>query len=178
MAEKKKGLVLVFTGNGKGKTTAALGMAFRAWGQNLKVLILQFIKGGWKYGELKAVEKLEGALEIRQLGEGFIEGANDNALEEHRNAARHALAEAKNEIESGAYNLIILDEVLYAVHYGLIDLRDVLSLLARKKPGLHLVLTGRYVTPEIIEKADLVTEMKEVKHHYRRGISAQKGIEY
>ncbi len=175
---KKKGLVLVFTGNGKGKTTAALGMALRAWGQGMKVLMLQFIKGGWKYGELKAVEKLEQGLEIRQLGEGFIGGADDSSLEEHRRAARQALAEAKIEIESAGYDLLILDEILYAVHYGLVDLDDVLSLLARKTADLHLVLTGRHVPPEIIEKADLVTEMREIKHHYTRGIAAQKGIEY
>lgn len=175
---KKKGLVLVFTGNGKGKTTAALGMALRAWGQGMKVLMLQFIKGGWKYGELKVVEKLKQGLEIRQLGEGFIEGADDSSLEEHRSAARHALAVAKIEIESDGYDLLILDEILYAVHYGLVDLSDVLSMLARKKENLHLVLTGRYVPPEIIEKADLVTEMREIKHHYTRGIAAQKGIEY
>ena len=179
MAEQKKiGLILVNTGNGKGKTTAALGMALRAWGQGMKVLVLQFIKGGWKYGELKAAEKLGPDFEMRQLGEGFIKGPGDQSLEEHRHAAAEALAAARTEISSGKYDLIILDELLYAVNYGLVSLADTLDLMAKKPDALHLVLTGRNAPPEIIERADLVTEMKEIKHHYNRGIPAQKGIEY
>lgn len=175
---KRKGLILVNTGNGKGKTTAALGMALRAWGQGMKVLILQFIKGGWKYGELKAAEKLGPYFEIRQMGEGFIKGADDRSLDEHRHAAQQALEAAGTEIASGRYDLIILDEVLYAIHYGLLGLENVLDLLGQKPGNLHLVLTGRNAPPEIIERADLVTEMCEVKHPFTRGIAAQKGIEY
>ncbi len=179
MAEQKNnGLILVNTGNGKGKTTAALGMALRAWGQGMKVLILQFIKGGWKYGELKAAEKLGPNFEIRQMGEGFIKGPGDKFLEEHRHAAVEALAAAKTEISSGKYDLIILDEILYAINYGLVALPDTLDLMAKKPGGLHLVLTGRNAPPEIIERADLVTEMREIKHHYKKGIPAQKGIEF
>lgn len=178
MAEKRHGLILVNTGNGKGKTTAALGMALRAWGQGMKVLVLQFIKGGWKYGELKAVEKLGPDFEIRQMGEGFIKGPGDQSLEEHRHAAAEALEAAKTEIASGKYDLIILDEILYAISYGLVALDDALDLMAKKPEHLHLVLTGRNAPPEIIERADLVTEMREIKHHYNRGISAQKGIEF
>lgn len=176
--QKKKGLILVNTGNGKGKTTASLGMAFRAWGQGMKVLVLQFIKGGWKYGELKAVEKLGPNFEIRQMGEGFIKGADDKSLDEHRHAAQEALNAARTEVSSGKYDLIILDEILYAIHYGLVALDDVLALLDHKPENLHLVLTGRNAPQEIIERADLVTEMREIKHPYTQGISAQKGIEF
>lgn len=178
MAEQRNGLILVNTGDGKGKTTAALGMALRAWGQGMKVLVLQFIKGGWKYGELKAAEKLGPDFEMRQMGEGFIKGPGDQSLEEHRQAAAEALEAAKTEISSGKYDLIILDEILYAIHYGLVALDDALELMAKKPDRLHLVLTGRNAPPEIIEQADLVTEMKEIKHHYNKGIPAQKGIEF
>lgn len=178
MAEQRNGLILVNTGDGKGKTTAALGMALRAWGQGMKVLVLQFIKGGWKYGELKAAEKLGPDFEMRQMGEGFIKGPGDQSLEEHRQAAAEALAAAVTEISSGKYDLIILDEILYAIHYGLVALDDALELMAKKPDRLHLVLTGRNAPPEIIEQADLVTEMKEIKHHYNKGIPAQKGIEF
>ncbi|NLI12525.1 cob(I)yrinic acid a,c-diamide adenosyltransferase [Pelotomaculum propionicicum] len=178
MGEKRNGLILVNTGNGKGKTTAALGMAFRAWGQGMKVLVLQFIKGGWKYGELKAAEKLGPNFEMRQMGEGFIKGPGDQSLEEHRQAAQEALEAASVEISSGKYDLIILDEILYAVNYGLVSLDDVLGLMKKKPESLHLVLTGRNAPPEVIERADLVTEMKEIKHHYTKGIPAQKGIEF
>lgn len=178
MEGQKKGLVVVNTGNGKGKTTAALGTALRAWGQGLKVLVLQFIKGGWKYGELKAAERLGEGFEIRQMGEGFIKGPQDNSLEEHRRAAREALSQARREIFSGKYDLIVLDEILYAVHYGLVELSELLNIIKERPSGLHLILTGRYAPPEIIEAADLVTEMVEVKHPFASGLPAQKGIEY
>ncbi len=176
--KKKKGLILVNTGDGKGKTTAALGTALRAWGQGMKVLVLQFIKGGWKYGELKAVEKMGPNFEMRQMGGGFIEGASDKSLDEHCHAAQETLEAARTEISSGKYDLIVLDEILYAVHYGLVALEDVMDLLAQKPENLHLILTGRNARPEIIEAADLVTEMKEIKHPYTRGIPGQKGIEF
>jgi len=176
--QTKKGLVLVNTGNGKGKTTAALGMALRAWGQGMKVLVLQFIKGGWKYGELKAIEKLGPNFEIRQMGEGFIKGADESSLDPHRQAAQEALAAARKETAGGKYDMIILDEILYAVHYGLVALPDVLGIIDGKPAGLHLVLTGRNAPPEVMERADLVTEMREIKHPYQNGIQAQKGIEF
>ncbi|OAT86127.1 cob(I)yrinic acid a,c-diamide adenosyltransferase [Desulfotomaculum copahuensis] len=174
-----KGLILVFTGNGKGKTTAALGMGMRAWGQGMKVLVLQFIKGGWKYGELKTIAQLGPRFEVRQLGEGFTQVDNGVSMEEHRSAARAALAEADKELAAGNCDLIILDEILYAIKFKLITLEEVLALLDKKPSRLHLVLTGRDAPPEIIDRADLVTEMKEVKHHYRQqGIKAQRGVEF
>jgi len=178
MNNSGKGYIQIYTGNGKGKTTAALGMGLRAWGQGMKVLVLQFIKGGWKYGELKAAEKMGPDFEIRQMGEGFIKGPEDQSLEEHRHAAAEALAAAKTEISSGNYDLIILDEILYAINYGLVALSDALDLMALKPDNLHLVLTGRNAPPEIIERADLVTEMREIRHHYTKGTLAQKGIEF
>ncbi len=178
MANETKGLTLVFTGNGKGKTTAALGMSLRAWGQGMKVLILQFIKGGWEYGELKAAEKLGPNYEMRQMGKGFIKGASDDGLEAHRAAAQIALEEARKAVQDGRHDLVVLDEINYAVHYGLVDLKDVLEIIRTKPPALHLVLTGRSVAPEVVELADLVTEMKEIKHPYTAGIPAQEGIEF
>ncbi|SHF14730.1 cob(I)alamin adenosyltransferase [Desulfofundulus australicus DSM 11792] len=173
-----RGLILVFTGNGKGKTTAALGMGLRAWGQGMRVLVLQFIKGGWRYGELNVPPRLGERFEIRQLGEGFTRAGNGKTMEDHREAARHALEEAGKEITAGNFDLIILDEILYALKFGLITLEEVMALLDKKPSHLHLVLTGRDAPPEIIDRADLVTEMREVKHHYRKGIKAQRGVEF
>ncbi|MEW5953722.1 MAG: cob(I)yrinic acid a,c-diamide adenosyltransferase [Bacillota bacterium] len=175
---KQKGLVLVFTGNGKGKTTSSLGMALRAWGQGMRVLVLQFIKGGWHYGELKAAELLGERFEIRPLGEGFIKDAGPDALKEHKKAAANALATAAQEIKAGQYDLVILDEINYALGFGLVELVDVLKIIDEKPEALHLVLTGRNAAPEVVERADLVTEMKEIKHPFTKGIMAQKGIEF
>lgn len=174
------GLIIVHTGNGKGKTTASLGMGLRAWGQGLKVLMLQFIKGSWKYGELQAVERLGPDFVIRQMGEGFVRNAADDAtmMAGHRNAAAETLQAAKQEMLSGKWDMIILDEINYAVRYGLVTLDAVLELLAVKPPAQHLVLTGRDASQAVIDKADLVTEMREIKHPYKRGIAAQKGIEF
>ena len=172
------GLIMVFTGNGKGKTTAALGMGMRAWGQGKKVLVLQFIKGSWHYGELNTAAKLGENFEIRQLGEGFTYLNNGVTRAEHRAAARAALAAALDELARARVDLLILDEVLYALKLKLITLEEVLVLLDRKPAQMHLVLTGRGAPPEIIERADLVTEMKEIKHHYARGVGAQEGVEF
>lgn len=172
------GLTLVFTGNGKGKTTSSLGMAMRAWGQGMRILVLQFIKGGWKYGELKAAEKLGDRFEIRQAGKGFIMDSDGEKMAEHRQAAAEALKSAEDEMTSGKYDLIILDEINYALSYGLVEKEQVINLVKNKPPRLHLVLTGRDALPEIIELADLVTEMKEIKHPFAQGIKAQKGIEF
>ncbi|AFV10595.1 cob(I)yrinic acid a,c-diamide adenosyltransferase CobO [Thermacetogenium phaeum DSM 12270] len=175
---ERKGLIIVHTGNGKGKTTAALGMGMRAWGQGLKVLVIQFIKGNRIYGELKTIARLGPDFEIRQMGEGFIKGPNDDAVAEHRRAAEAALQAAGTEISSEKWDLVILDEINYAISYGLVPLDAVLGLLDQKPPSLHLVLTGRDASPEVIERADLVTEMREVKHPLKNGIKAQKGIEF
>jgi len=175
---EQKGLIIVHTGNGKGKTTAALGMGLRAWGQGLKVLVVQFIKGNWKYGELQAAEKLGPDFAIRQMGEGFIKTSKDDAFAGHRTAAQEALQAAKAEILSQKWDMIILDEVNYAIKYELVPLDAVLELLETKPPLLHLVLTGREASPAVIDRADLVTEMKEIKHPLKKGIKAQKGIEF
>ena len=174
-----KGLILVHTGDGKGKTTAGLGLALRAWGSGLRVLILQFIKGGWKYGELEAIERLgqlDGRIEIRPLGLGLMRSDEDR--EKHIRAAAKALQESERMMVSGQYDVISFDEINYAVKFGLISLDDVLALLDKKPEKLHVLLTGRDARPELIERADLVTEMKLVKHPYQQGIKAQQGIEF
>ncbi len=176
----EKGLVIVHTGEGKGKTTAALGLALRAWGDGLRILILQFIKGGWTYGELRAIEELQkinGNIQVQQCGLGFTR-RNDEKEEEHREAARRALEEAQKAITGVSWDMVILDEINYAVKFGLISEEDLMALLDLRPPSLHLVLTGRDAHPSLVERADLVTEMKLVKHPYRQGIKAQKGIEF
>ena len=177
--EERHGLIIVHTGNGKGKTTAALGMGLRAWGQGLKVLVIQFIKGNGRYGELQAAEKLGPDFVIRQMGEGFVKDCrDDNAMAEHRMAAAEALQAAKREILSNNWDMIILDEINYALKFDLLPLEATLEILEIKPPQLHLVFTGREANPTIIDKADLVTEMQEIKHPYKKGIKAQKGVEF
>ena len=173
----QKGLIIVNTGNGKGKTTAALGLAIRAWGQGLKVLILQFIKGSWKYGELAAISKMDDNIVIMPLGEGFT-NKNLEEKEKHKFVAIEALTTAEKEVKSKKWDMIILDEINYALKYDLLELNSVLKILDEKDSSLHLVLTGRDAKEEIISRADMVTEMKELKHHYKNGIKAQKGIEF
>jgi len=174
----RQGLILVNTGNGKGKTTAALGLGMRAWGQGFKVLVLQFIKGNWKYGELQAAERMGPDFVIRQMGEGFVKNCTDDEKLQHQSAAQEALQTARDEITGGKWDMIILDEINYAIKFGLVPLTTILELINIKPKPLHLVLTGRDAHPEIIEIADLVTEMKEIKHPYKQGIKAQQGIEF
>lgn len=177
---ERQGLVIVHTGEGKGKTTAALGLALRAWGSGLRVLILQFIKGGQRYGELEAINALKSvrdAIEVRQCGLGFTR-RDEKRKAEHSAAAKEAVREAEQEIVSGKWDLIILDEINYAVKFGLLETEDVLRLVKEKPQELHLVLTGRDAAPALIDAADLVTEMKLVKHPFQKGIKAQLGIEF
>ena len=177
---ERQGLVIVHTGDGKGKTTAALGLALRAWGSGLRVLILQFIKGGQRYGELEAIKALKdvrNTIEVRQCGLGFTR-RDESRKVEHIAAAKEAIREAEQEIVSGAWDLIILDEINYAVKFGLLETEDVLRLVNEKPQNLHLVLTGRDAAPELVAAADLVTEMKLVKHPFQKGIKAQLGIEF
>lgn len=174
----EKGLIIVHTGNGKGKTTAALGMGMRAWGQGMKVLVVQFIKGNWKYGELQAAERMGADFVIRQMGEGFVKGCKEEEVPDHKLAASEALQAAKVEMASGNWDMIILDEINYAIKFDLVSVDVVLEMLNVKPPSLHLILTGRDAHADIIEMADLVTEMKEIKHPYKKGIKAQKGIEF
>jgi len=173
-----KGLVIVHTGRGKGKTTAALGMGLRGAGHNLKTLVIQFIKGSWHYGELDAVKRLHPYLQIRPMGKGFIYPSNKTPSPEDSRAVSQAWDFFLQHLDTGEFHMIILDEINYAIDYGLIDVRDVLEAIRDKPAGLHVVLTGRNAHPDIVEAADLVTEMKEIKHPYRTGVKAQRGIEY
>jgi len=178
---KKNGLVLVHTGEGKGKTTAAIGLAVRAWGDGFRILILQFIKGSWKYGELaalKALAEIDGRIEIRPSGIGFTRKATAEEMTTHRKKAQAALQEAASEMTSGQWDMIVLDEINYALKFGLLEEQEVLELLSQKPTDLHLVLTGRDALPAVIDRADLVTEMRLIKHPFQKGIRAQKGIEF
>ncbi len=175
----KDGLVIVYTGGGKGKTTASLGMALRAVGYNHKICMIQFIKGSWHYGEMDSSKRLEPEFEIIAAGKGFVGIIDDKSpKEEHEKVAKEAIKISKEKIQSGKYDIIILDEVNYAINLGLIHVNDVLDLIKTKPPQLNLVLTGNYAIPEIIDLADLVTEMKEIKHPFQKGIKAKKGIDF
>jgi cob(I)alamin adenosyltransferase len=169
-------LLIVNTGNGKGKTTAALGQAFRAVGHGFKVCFLQFLKGSWKYGELEAAKRFEDLMEIRALGKGFTWKSED--LNEDIQSARDAWDLAKEIIASGKFKMVVLDELTYLITYGMVPEEDILNTLRNRPPDLHVVVTGRDASPGLIELADLVTEMNEIKHPFRNGIKAQRGIEF
>jgi cob(I)alamin adenosyltransferase len=178
---RRKGLVIINTGNGKGKTTAALGMGLRAAGNRMRVLALQFIKGSWKTGEVEAVKQLAPYFELVRTGRGFtIERLRDHRIsdEEHRQAAQEAVVWVRDRITSGEYQVVILDEILGSIRAGLVTLEQVLDLVVSKPPDLHLVLTGRGAPQELIDLADLVTEMRPIKHPYEQGIMAQRGVEF
>jgi cob(I)alamin adenosyltransferase len=176
--EKQKGLIIVYTGPGKGKTTAAMGMALRGVGHHLKSLMIQFIKGSWKYGELEAVKALYPYFEIFPMGKGFIHIGKPGPEKEDVEAVSKAWECFEGKVSSKEYDMIILDEINVALNYGLLPLGPVLQALHEKPAGLHLVLTGRNAPPEIMDMADLVTEMVEVKHPYNNGVPAQKGVEF
>lgn len=177
--EENKGLVVVYTGNGKGKTTAALGMCIRAAGYKKKIKILQFVKGSWKYGELKGIELLKEFVEMEQVGEGFVGIVDDNKeFSVHQEAARKGLAYAREIIHSGKFDIVILDELNVAIDLGLVPLEDALELIRSKPDMLHIVVTGRGAKQELIDLADLVTEMREIKHPYQKGILAQRAIDW
>ena len=176
---KKDGLIIVYTGKGKGKTTAALGMALRAVGHDYRICMIQFIKGSWHYGEMTSSKRLEPEFELTAIGRGFVGIIDDKSpLEEHKKIAQEALRLSKEKIESQIYDIIILDEINYAINLGLVNLQDVLDIIKIKPSNLNLVLTGNYAKQEIIDAADLVTEMKEIKHPFKSGIKAKKGIDY
>ena len=173
------GLVIVYTGNGKGKTTAALGMALRAVGYNHKICMIQFIKGSWPYGEMESAKRLKPELELIIVGKGFVGIIDDKSpREDHEKIAQEAIKISKEKIQSGNYNIVILDEVNYAINLSLVDVNDVLNLIKSKPENLNLVLTGNHAKKEIIDVADLVTEMKEIKHPFKSGIKAKKGIDF
>ena len=174
-----RGLVIVYTGKGKGKTTAALGIVLRAVGHGYRVGMIQFIKGEWYYGELTSSKRLEPEFEMIAAGKGFVGIIDDDHLiADHQNAAAQALALANEKLASGNYDVMILDEINYAVKLNLITEQDVLDLISSRPSKTTLVLTGNYAPPKVIEAADLVTEMKEIKHPYQSGIKAKKGIDF
>jgi cob(I)alamin adenosyltransferase len=172
----RKGLLIVNTGNGKGKTTAALGLAFRALGHGLRVCMIQFIKGPWDYGEIKAARRFEGCFEIHTLGGGFTWDSKN--LEEDTRIAREAWEFAKQVIGEARHNLVILDELTYLVEYNMIEEAEVIEVLKARPQAMHVVVTGRNASEGLIEAADLVTEMQSVKHPFDEGVKAQRGIEY
>ncbi len=178
MAETRRGLILINTGPGKGKTTAALGTALRAVGCGMKVLVLQFIKGSWHYGELDAAETLGPNLVLRQMGRGFVKIGSADADPEDIRLVHAAWEEARDAINSGEWDLVVLDEINYAISYGMLDPQVVADALKAKPEMVHVILTGRNAHPLLVELADTVTEMREVKHAYQKGILAQRGIEY
>ena len=171
-----KGLVQVFTGNGKGKTTAALGTVIRALGHGLKVFIVVFMKGDYLYGEWESLSRLPDVGVARFGTEEFTDPAN--VKPEEREQARQALAAAREAVLSGEYDLVVLDEVNVAVAWKLVELGEVTRLIEDKPENVELILTGRYADEEIAKIADLVTEMLSIKHPYDEGIKARKGIEY
>lgn len=174
--KKGKGLVQIFTGEGKGKTTAALGTILRAAGHGLKVFVVFFMKGDYTYGEYSSLPRLPG---VEMASFGFRRFTNRaNIKPEEKEQAKAALETARQAIISGNHDLVVLDEVNVALDYHLIELDDVVRLIKDKPPHVELILTGRYADSRLIEMADLVTEMVKVKHPYDRGIKARKGIEY
>jgi cob(I)alamin adenosyltransferase len=177
--KERRGLIVVITGNGKGKTTSALGMAVRACGHGLRVCIIQFMKGDLYAGEWDGIKKLDCAIELHATGKGFcgIQG-NPYPWEEHRANAQDAVDLVHEKIASGCHDIIILDEINNALKLKLVDLEQVLDILRYKPPLLHLILTGRDAHPEVIELADTVSEVNEIKHAYREGIEPQPGIDY
>ena len=177
MARKlEQGYVQVYTGPGKGKTTAALGLAFRAVGHGLRVHVVQFMKGSIEYGEIAGAKRLAPELEIVQMGRDCFVNKKDPALEDI-DLARRGLAHAREVVEAGKHDIVILDEVNCAVDFNLISVDDLLALIQDKPKGVELILTGRGAPDEILEAADLVTEMREVKHYYAAGVDGRVGIE-
>jgi cob(I)alamin adenosyltransferase len=183
-SSSRRGLIVLYTGDGKGKTSAALGAVLRALGHGWRVLVIQFFKGDWPvvFGEVELGKRLAPQLEVLQLGKGFVKHMGDQKpFDEHVAAAQQALRVAKEKITSGAYDLIVLDELIYAIDYAgvqLVTLEDVLGLLEAKPPALHLILTGRNAPQALIDRADLVTQMHEIKHPWQQKIPAQVGLDY
>ena len=170
-----RGLLMVYTGQGKGKTTAALGLVFRALGRGLQVAVVQFIKGKWKTGERVFAASLPN-LTFLVMGEGFTWESDD--LSRDRNAALQAWQKAAALIASGEHQLVVLDEITYAINYGFIALDEVVAALRARPAGVHVTITGRNAPEALCQDADLVTEMKSIKHPFERGLKAVVGIDY
>jgi cob(I)alamin adenosyltransferase len=175
--KKRKGLIIVNTGEGKGKSTAAFGLAMRAAGNKMNVYIMQFMKGQWKAGERKSFEKLSPYVEFEAMGDGFTWDTKNN--EQDQATARKAFEVAKEKLLSGKYEMVIFEEINYVLHYQFLPENEFLDLLRKKPESTHVVCTGRDASEKLIEMADLVTEMKMIKHPFEeQGIPAQKGIEF
>jgi cob(I)alamin adenosyltransferase len=178
MPDIRRGLIIVNTGPGKGKTTAAMGTGLRAVGQGLRVLMLQFLKGSWHYGELDAVQSFGDRFVMKQMGRGFVKVGGAETDPEDVRLVEQAWSEAEGAIHSGQWDVVILDEINYAITYGMLDPAKVVESLKKKPATVHVILTGRNAHPTIVELADTVTEMRQVKHAYEKGVEAQRGIEY
>jgi cob(I)alamin adenosyltransferase len=174
--DKEKGLLLVCTGNGKGKTTAALGLTMRTLGHGRKVCFIQFLKGSWKYGELEAATRFKDLLNFHVMGRGFTWKSDD--LKQDIAAARQAWEFAKKTIQENRHHLVVLDELTYLVTYGMLTEQEIIEVLTDRPSGMHIVVTGRGAGEALVQAADLVTEMREIKHPYRKGVKAQKGLEF
>ncbi|HCJ09585.1 MAG TPA: cob(I)yrinic acid a,c-diamide adenosyltransferase [Clostridiales bacterium] len=174
----ERGLLMVLTGNGKGKTTAAFGQALRAIGHGARVLVIQFMKGSDTYGELKAARKyLDGLLVVEQYGlDRFVD--KDNPRPEDLELARRGLERAREVLTGGEFPLVILDEINVALDFGLLPLEEVLEVLSARHPSVDVLLTGRYAPPAIVQEADLVSEVLDIKHHYAQGTPGRRGIEF
>ena len=176
MAPLEKGMVQVYTGDGKGKTTAALGLAFRALGHGLRAYVIQFMKGNIEYGELTMARALGPEIRIVQMGrESFVSRENPDPVDVRM--ALEALEHAKEIAARGDVDILVLDEINVAMDFALVDVKDVLALIDERPAGMEIVLTGRWAPSEIVDRADLVTEMKEIKHYYRKGVQSRLGIE-
>ena len=178
MNDVRRGLIIVNTGPGKGKTTAAMGTALRAVGQGMKVLMLQFLKGSWHYGELDAVQAFGDRFVMKQMGRGFVKVGGAETDPEDVRMVEAAWREAEQAIASGQWDLVVLDEINYAISYGMLDPEKVVEALRKRPEMVHVILTGRNAHPKVVELADTVTEMRQVKHAYEKGVLAQRGIEY
>lgn len=178
MTETKRGLILINTGPGKGKTTAALGTALRAVGNGMRVLMIQFLKGSWHYGELDAAATFGGNFVLKPMGRGFVKVGGAETDPEDIRMVEAAWAEARAAIASGEWDMVVLDEINYAISYKMLDAEAVAEALRSRPEMVHVILTGRSAHPLLVELADTVTEMREVKHAYQKGILAQRGIEY
>ena len=175
-ADTTRRFVQIYTGNGKGKTTAAIGQAVRAAGSGLRSCIVMFMKD-YPYGELRALQHLKEWISVAQFGNDEFVMNRRPASEEDLGAARRALDHARAAMNSGEFDIVILDEVCVAVYFKLLTAEDLLPVFDEKPDGVELILTGRYCPPEWIERADLVTEMQETRHYYQQGITARKGFE-
>jgi len=173
--DAKPSLVVLFTGDGKGKTTAALGILMRAWGRDLRVTMLQFMKAeSSRFGEHRAAERM--GVEITPIGRGFTWLSDD--LEQDKALALRCWEQAKERIASAAYDIVILDELTFPIYFGWLSVSEVLDALRSRPPNVHIVITGRKAPAELVDFADLVTEMQAVKHPFEQGIEAMQGIDY